>query len=451
MRKKALSQRWEQHMSESERDSRSARTRIVILGGGFGGLATALRLEKELGAAEDVSILVIDRDNDLLFTPLLWTVAAGRTNPNDVIVPIRDFQKGRRFHVLHAEVEQIELEQKIVHTSAGARPYDILVIALGSNTVVPNLPGLRELALGFRTPADALQLRNHLIDAIEAAHHTDDPVQQQAWLTFVVGGAGDTGVELAAIIQDYLMAGLFDEYPWLVEAPIRVIVVGRAERLLPMSEPATTKVVERVLQKEGIEVLTRTSITGVTRTSVQTSRGSIAARTLFWAAGITAPEVVRRLGVSHAANGAVMVDDFLNIPGYGNVYVIGDSAWAYDSVNGHAVPPTAQAARQQGEYVGKTIAIRYMGGHAYPYRYVTLGHLALLGHHTAVARIGSWTLYGPAIWLLWHLVYLWRNPSWSKRIRLVVDWLLSAMLGRETGQLRLLSGLPQHDKVLETA
>jgi NADH dehydrogenase len=391
----------------------------------------------------------VDRNNDLLFTPLLWTVANGRANPNNVVVPIRDFQKGRRFHVLHAEVEGIDLDRKQVHTSAGSRPYDILVIALGSHTAVPDLTGLREYALPFHTPSDALQLRNHLIDAIEAAHQTDDPVERQEWLTFVVGGAGDTGVELAAIIHDYITTGLFGEYPWLADAPVRVVVVGRAERILPMSEPRTSHLVRQTLEQEGIEVLTGRAITGVTETTVQTSAEVIAARTLFWAAGTTAPEVVRQLPVQHARNGAVIVDDYLRIPGYPEVYVIGDSAWAYDSSTGAAVPPTAQAARQQGGYVGRAIATERAKRSVMPYRYTMLGHLALLGRYTAVARVGPITFTGLAAWIFWHLVYLQRNPSWTKRIRLVTDWLLSGLLGRETGQLRLDTGLPQRSRVPE--
>jgi NADH dehydrogenase len=434
---------WSEHARESEEIYRRANARILVLGSGFGGLTVALHLGQKLKTGEKGSILVIDRNNDLLFTPLLWTVANGRASPNNVVIPIRDFQKSKPFHVRHAEIERIDLDRKEVQTSNGSLPYDILVIALGSHTTVPDFPGLREHVLPFHTPANALQLRNHLIDAIESAHATTDPVARREWLTFVVGGAGDTGVELAAIVHDYLLTGLFKAYPWLAEASVRVVLVGRAKRILPMGDRRTSHLVSHILAQEGIEVLTGESIIGVEETAVLTSSGTIPARTLFWAAGITAPDVVRQLPVPHERNGAVLVDEHLRLPGHPEVYVIGDSAWAYDSITKAPVPPTAQAARQQGHYVGKEIANRCIHQPVLPYRYLPLGHLALLGHATGVARVGPLTFGGLPAWLLWHLVYLLRNPSWKKRIRLGVDWLLSGLLGPEAGQLRLETDLSQ--------
>ena len=443
MRPRGDKQKSEQ-VRENEEMYRRASTRILILGAGFSGLTLALQLGRELKALDNIGVMVIDRNNDLLFTPLLWTVANGRANPNNVVIPIRDFQKGRQFFVRHAEIEQIDLDQKEVRTSQGSLPYDILVIALGSRTAVPDLPGLRQHALPFHTPADALQLRNHLIDAIESAHYATNPAERQEWLTFVVGGAGDTGAELTAIVHDYLLTGLFRAYPWLADAPVRVVMVGRAERILPMSDPRTSHLVYRALKREGIEVLTGRSITGVEGRAVLTSSGTIPARTLFWAAGITAPEMVCHLPVPHARNGAALVDDHLRLPEYQDVYVIGDCAWAYDSITKAPVPPTAQAARQQGAYVGKVLTRECTNQPALPYRYTPLGHLALLGHETGVAQVGSLTFGGLPAWILWHLVYLLRNPSWTRRIRLVADWLLSGFLGPETGQLRLETELSQH-------
>ena len=181
------------HVSDRDRTYETAAHRVLILGAGFGGLGVALGLERGLGERDDSSVLVVDRDSALLFTPLLWTVADGRADPSDVVVPVREFQRGRRFHLLHAEVLGIDLERQEVQTSAGARPYDVLVIALGSVTAVPDLPGLREHARVFHSPIDALELRNHLIDAVEAAHQTEDLDERRAWLTFVVGGGATPG------------------------------------------------------------------------------------------------------------------------------------------------------------------------------------------------------------------------------------------------------------------
>lgn len=425
------------HVSESETAYLQARTRILILGGGFGGLQVARELDMHLGADEDLSVLVVDEDNSLLFTPLLWTVADGRSDPNDVVVAIRMIQQGRRFHLLHAGVTHIDLEGHVVQTSAGPRPYDILVVALGSLTALPNLPGLREHALVFRTPADAMQLRNRLIDAIEAAHSAQNARERQEWLTFVVCGGGDTGVELAAVIHDYLHNGLFAAYPWLADAPTRIVLVERAPVLVPMSEPRTSTAVKQLLESENIEVLTGVSVQGVTDRTVTTSVREVVARTTFWAAGITAPPIIRVLPVEHAPNGAVMVDDHLRVPGHPEVYVVGDAAWAFDAVTRAPIPPTAQAAQHMGRYVGRTIAAKIGELDSQSFHFTPLGHLVLLGTHTGVALVGSMIFTGLPAWLLWHVYYVVRMPSWRNRIHLITDWALSAMAGRETSELRL--------------
>ncbi len=427
----------DRHRSETLFAYHATRHKILILGAGFGGMAVALGLDEQLGYRADKSVLVVDRDSALLFTPLLWTVADGRANPNDVVVPIRAFQRDRAFHLLHANVEEIDLDRREVRTSAGTRSYDYLVIALGSVTAVPALPGLRERALRFHTPADAMELRNHLIDALENAHHTLDAQERREWLTFVVGGGGDTGVELAATIRDYLQIGLLAEYPWLANERPRVVVVGRAQRLVPMSSPTTSAAVERILREEGVDVWTDVAIEGVTEREVQTSRGVIPARTLFWAAGITAPPVVRDLPVEHARNGAVLVDETLRVPGRAEVFVVGDSAWAFDGVSGDPTPPTAQAAGHMGEYVAEAIAELIAGRHPAPFRFVTRGRLALLGHRTGVAEVFGHAFDGLPAWLLWHGYYLSAIPAWRNRIRLVITWLLTELTGRETAQLRL--------------
>jgi NADH:quinone reductase (non-electrogenic) len=399
------------HRSESPEAYSAARHRILILGAGFGGVATCLGLDDRLGGRDDVSILAVDRDSAMLITPLLWTVASGRANPSDVVVPIRAFQRDRDFHVLHATIEEIDLERYEVTTSAGVRPFDFLVIALGSTTAIPPLPGLAEHALRFHMPADALELRNHLIDAVAQAHNSADRAERAEWLTFVIGGGGDKGVELAATIREYLTNGLLAEYPWLATESPRIVVVGRADRLVAMSNREASAQVEQVRRSESVEVWTSTAIEGVSEREVQTSRGPIPARTLFWAAGITAPEVVQALPVEHARNGAVMVDEMLRLPGRPEVFVVGDCAWAYDRASGDPVPPTAQASEHMGRYVAGAIATIVEDGTPEPFRFETRGRLAQLGRRTGVAEVFGRTYSGMPAWLLWHGYYLLHIPS----------------------------------------
>ncbi|HEV8190157.1 MAG TPA: NAD(P)/FAD-dependent oxidoreductase, partial [Ktedonobacterales bacterium] len=404
---------------------------------GFGGLMTARILADRLPPASGTSILLVDDDNSMLFTPLLWTVAEGRAESDDVVVPIRDFQRHRDYHVLKAAVLRIDLERHVVFTTAGERPYDTLVIATGSITAVPNLPGVRENAHIFHSPADAIELRNRLIDAVEAAHTADDPQERREWLTFVVSGGGDTGVELAAVISTYLHSGLFKEYPWLAQEDVRIVLVGRAARLMPMSDAHTSEMVRRVLHGEGIEVRTGISVVGMSPHAVQTSDVEIPSRTVFWAAGISAPPPIYDLPERHAHNGALVVDDHLRLPEHPEVYVVGDCAWAFDAVTHAAVPPTAQASEHMGAYVARCIAANFDGQQAPAFRYAPRGHLALLGRRTGVARIGPLIFIGLPAWLIWHGYYLSHIPSWRNRARLILDWTLSAIAGSEPSELRL--------------
>jgi NADH dehydrogenase len=427
-------------VSESEEAFLRARRRVVVLGAGFGGLSAAITLDQELRDQEGVSVLLIDRNNSSLFNPLLWTVADGRANPADVVVPIRDFQRGRRFHVLQAEVRAIDLAQREVQLDVGRRPYDNLVIALGSVTEFPPIPGV-EYALPFRTPADALSLRDHLIDAVEAAHRASTDEERRAWLTFVVVGGGDTGVELAGAIHGYLAAGLMAGYPWLAvgggRLGYRVVLVGRAPLLVPMGDPAESAATRRILERQGIEVQTGTTVESIRPGVVVTSRGEIPARTIFWAAGITAPNVLRELPVAHEKGGVLVVDDHLRLPSHPEVYVVGDAAWAFDA-SGRPVPPTAQAAEHAGAYVGRAIAVAIRGGALVSaFRYRPFGHLSLLGPGEALVRIGRLQFTHCFAWLLWHAYYLYRISSGKRRFELMGSWLLAMIYGREVAELRI--------------
>lgn len=429
-----------EHISESEQAFLQAHTRVVVLGAGFGGLAAALTLDRLIGDQAGLSILVIDRNNRTLFNPLLWTVADGRASPNDVVVPIRDLQRGRHFHVLQAEVEGLDLDRCEVHLDAGVRPYDYLVIALGSITNLPPVPGV-ERALPFRSPGDALSLRDHLIDAVEATHRATSEEERSAWLTFVVTGGGDTGVELAGAIHSYLARGLLAEYPWLApeggQPAFRVVIVGRDPHLVPMGELDESEATRRILERQGIEVRTGTSVEAIRPGVVVTSNGEIPSHTIFWAAGIAPSPVLRDLPVEHNKGGVLVVDDHLRLREHPEVYVVGDAAWIFDAA-GKPLPPTAQAAEHAGAYAGKAIAAAIRGDASLEaFRFRPLGHLTLLGPGQALARVGPLRFSGRLAWLLWHAYYLYRIPSLKRRVSLVGSWLLACTFGREVAEMRV--------------
>jgi NADH dehydrogenase len=235
---------------------------------------------------------------------------------------------------------------------------------------------------------------------------------------------------------------LLAAYPWLADEEPRVVLVGRADRLVPMSDAQTSRRVRQALEAAGVEVWTGAAIEAVADDRVETSRGPIPTHTLFWAAGITAPRVVAELPAAHARNGALIVDDRLQIADHPEVFAIGDAAWAFDAATGDPIPPTAQAAELEGDYVARAIVARIDGRPIAPYRYAPRGHLALLGNRSGVARIGPLIFSGLPAWLVWHAYYLSRIPSWRNRIHLLLDWTLAATTGRETAQLRL-TGAPR--------
>lgn len=426
------------HASQSAESWEQSRNKILILGGGFGGIATALALDRQLRGDPDASVLLVDRGNAQLFVPLLWTVADGRASAAHVMVPIRSYQRGRAFHVLHAEVQHIDLDRRVVVTSAGERAYDRLVIALGSVTTVPEkIPGASEHAHVFRTPADAMELRNRIIDALEGAHQTDSAEDRSAWLTFVVIGGGDTGTELAATIYDFVRQAIQKEYPWLVDAAVCVTVIEALDRLVPLSSEMVSRRVRKSLERRGIVVRTGAGVDRIDDGAVYAGGSTIPTHTVFWSAGIAPPQLVRDIEADHAKNGALLVDERLRVRPRHEVYAIGDNAWAVDSVTGNPVPALAQAAEREAHHVARAIVADLHGTSSKPFRFNKLGQMTLLGNYDAVVEIGPVTISGPVAWFAWHAYYALHVGSWRTRILLVTGWLMAALLGRETSEIPL--------------
>jgi len=413
--------------SQAKRPYDAADIRILVLGGGFAGHMAARTLAAQLRSVERVAILLVNRDDAMLYTPLLWKVAAGEIPARDAVIPYHDVDQG--FAVLTAEVEKIDLERRQVRTSAGVHPYDVLVVALGSVPAVPDLSDVRRNALTFHTLSDAVGVRARLRKAVEAARDEPDPAERRALLTAAVVGGGDTGVELAATMREYLTSAVRRRLPGAPADLVRVVLLEREARLMPFGPPAVSATLQQILESQGVEIRLNEAVTGVEPGVLMTSRGAVPARTIVWATGVRAPDVVRRLPGRHAVNGAVLVDSYLRLPGYPDVYVIGDAAAIYGRADA-LVPATAQAAEGEGRYAAMVIARALAGYEIRPYRYTTRGHLTLLGRRNGLAEVGPATIAGLPAWLLWHGYYLSRLPAGRRRASLATDLALGSLRRR---------------------
>lgn len=418
--------------------AKSRRTRILILGGGFAGVYTAMALEKRIGRDPDVEIGLVSRDNYLVFQPLLPEVISGGIGILDTLAPIRRLCPNTNLYV--RAVEGIDLEKRVVTTSSGFRhrpyrlEYDHLVLALGSITDFGGQPGLREHALPFKYLGDALVLRNQIIHALEEADIEEDPQLRQALLTFVVAGGGFSGVEVVAQINDFVrkVAGSFRR---IERGQIRVVLLAGA-RILPELPEDLAAFAHRVLQRHGVEIRLNTRLSGATADSALLPRGErIPTKTLV----STVPSASNPLLAALACpkdRDRIIVNEYLEVPDYPGVWAIGDCARVPDRRTGQPCPPTAQHATRQAKCVASNILATLHGRPPQPFTFKALGKLGGLGHHSAVAEILDLKLAGFPAWLLWRVIYLLKLPGLDRKLRVATDWFLDLLLKPDIVQLR---------------
>lgn len=421
----------------------SARKRIVILGGGFGGLYAALYLDATVACRPDVDVLLIDPQNFLLFTPMLPEVASGGLDPSSIVVPIR--QALRRVELFQAEATAIDFNARTVTAVYGLERrthrirFDHLLIAVGSQTRFPL--GLRRHAHGMKTIHDALLLRNWLIGLLERAEIEEDPELRRALLTIVVAGGGFSGVETIGAINDFLrdVARHYRSVSAELPAPVLVQPLGQ---LLPELGPALGAYTESQLRAAGIDVRLRTKVAGFDGRTLsldasddaQTST-SLAARTLIWTAGISPSPLIDSLPLQKE-RGRIVVDGSMAVPGQESVWACGDCAAIPDPA-GNPYPATAQHAIRQGHHVGANIAAAVRGDRRKirPFRYKMLGQFAAIGHQRAVATLLGLRFSGFVAWLLWRSAYLLKLPRLDRKIRVLLQWGLDICFPRDTVQL----------------
>ncbi|HEX5021656.1 MAG TPA: NAD(P)/FAD-dependent oxidoreductase [Candidatus Binatia bacterium] len=426
------------------------KTKILILGGGFGGLYTALELEKQFGDDHSVEITLVNRENFFLFTPMLHEVAASDLDITTIVNPIRKMLKRAVF--FDGEIRSIDLINKKVVVSHGIDAghaheifYDHIVLALGSITNFYGIPGLEHRALTMKSLADAIYLRNRLIEHLEEADFECSTVATEQLLTIVVAGGGFAGIETAAAIIDFLREAV-KFYPNLTDAILRIVVVEQGSTILPELGAALGDYAQTKLTERRIEFRLGVKVSRVSERGVELNDGTIIpAKTLVWTAG-TAPCPLLEPLPCPKDGGRVVVNEFLEVPGYLGVWSLGDCAAIPDKKTGRLYPPTAQHALRQGKVLGGNIAAAIQGRTKKPFVFKSLGQLAAIGRRSGVAKILGIKFSGFIAWWLWRTIYLSKLPRLEKKLRVTLDWTLDLVFSKDLVQFLPLRSAPNMPK-----
>jgi NADH:ubiquinone reductase (H+-translocating) len=411
-----------------------ARQRIVILGAGFAGVHTALRLEKTLARNPDIEIVLVSRENFLLFTPMLHEVVTGELAPTDIVNSLHKLL--RRVCLFLGEVESIDLAGRSVTVSHGDGrhrhdlSYDHLVLALGASTNFFNLPGLEQRALTMKSLGDALHLRNHIINNLEQADFECCAEFRESLLTIVVAGAGFAGVETIGGLNDFVRESL-KFYSHLKEEMLRFVLVDAGPAVLPELSPELGAFAQEKLARRKIEILLNTRVESVSDQGVKLSPGTtIKTNTLIWAGG-NGPHPLLTTLPCQKERGRPVVNEFLEVPEWPGVWAVGDCAAIRDPRTAKLYPPTAQHALRQGRVLALNLRAAIGGGTKKPFVFSMLGQLAAIGKRTGVANILGLNFSGFIAWFLWRTIYLSKLPRLEKKVRVALNWTLDLFFSKD--------------------
>ena len=412
-------------------------TRIVILGGGFGGLSAARELERLLARDPNVEITLVNRENFFLFTPMLHEVAASDLDLATIVSPLRRMLKRTRLFI--GTVEDIDVEAQTVAVShAGGHhrhelEYDHLVVALGAVTNFYGIPGLAERASTMKSLGDAIELRNQLIAQLEEADFECATDVRQPLLTVLVAGGGFAGVETVAAVNDFVREAV-RFYPNITQRDVRVVVVHPGTHLLPELGEELGRYTHARMAERGVEVLLNTRVTGINGSRTVLSNGmEIDARTVVWTAGISANPLLDCIPCQRS-RGRLVVNEFLQSPDVPNVWAVGDCASITDPASGETYPPTAQHALREGACVARNIAAELLGKPKTAFSFSTIGLLAAIGRRTGVANVLGLKFSGFVAWWLWRTIYLAKLPRLEKKVRVALDWTLDMLFAKDLVQ-----------------
>jgi NADH dehydrogenase len=407
---------------------------VVIVGGGFAGLAAA----RALGGAP-VAITLVDRHNHHVFQPLLYQVATAGLSSTNIAAPLRHIlRRQRNATVILAEATAVDLAGRRLVLRDGELRYDFLVLAPGATHSYFGHDEWARHAPGLKTLDDAIDIRRRVLLAFEEAEREEDAERRGEWLTFVVIGAGPTGVEMAGTLAEIARHTLRGEFRRIDPSQARVVLVEGTDRVLPPYPPDLSEKARRQLEALGVRVLTRSMVTGLDATGVWLGSERMAARTIVWAAGVAASPLGRSLGVPVDRAGRVKVEPDLSVPGHREVFVAGDLA-AFEQ-DGRMVPGVAPAANQMGRHAAANIRRALEGQPSVAFHYVDKGSLATIGRRAAVAVVGRFKLWGAPAWLAWLGIHIFFLIGFRNRIMVMFDWALAYFTYQR--HARLLLGPP---------
>jgi NADH dehydrogenase len=417
---------------------------IVILGGGFAGMQTALSLEDEFHTSPGVSFSLISETNALLFTPMLAEVAGSNLEPSHISTPLRSSLHRTQF--TRATVAGVDLERRRVilandpidmtgpnsaQSDPGETheiPYDHLVFALGSVSNYLGMADLEKYSFNFKSLIDAIRIRNHVIEMFEKADRETDPARRRALLTFVIAGGGFAGVELAGAMNDFAH-GILADYPRLPPSDLSVILVHSHDTILPELSASLGRYALQRMAERGVIFRLKARLVDAKPGKVILTDGELAAETLVWTAGVAPSPVVKSLALPKDRRGALTVDLTLAIPGHAGLWALGDCAAVFDSKSNKAVPPTAQFALREAAVLAKNIRAQIEGRPLKPFHFNSLGSLCVIGHQTACAELSvpfarnrSMRFSGLLAWAMWRGIYLAKLPGLEQKIRVLIDW-----------------------------
>jgi NADH dehydrogenase len=404
------------------------------VGGGFGGLSAAKGL-----AGEDFDVTLIDRNNHHLFQPLLYQVATAALSPADIASPIRSILRGQQnATVVLAEVSGVDPNRKHVVADGRRIAYDYLILATGARHAYFGHDDWAAFAPGLKTIDDATFLRRRILLAFERAEAEDDADERQRLMTFVVIGGGPTGVEMAGAIAELAKRALASDFRSIDPRSARIILVEAAPRVLTPFEEALSDAARRSLESLGVEVRLNAAVSECSGEGVRAAGEFIATRTIIWAAGVMASPAGRWLGAETDHAGRVKVRADLSVPGYPDVFVIGDTA-TVSTVDGKPLPGVAPVAKQQGQYVARALIARHEGRTAEAFRYRDFGSLATIGRSRAVAEFKSIRLTGFTAWVLWSVAHVYFLIGFRNRFIVALNWAWSYITFQRGS--RLITGL----------